>query len=52
LRKQLRMLVTVDKIRRAAEQFAEGRELHFQFGMDDLGVELSQQARAQQLRKA
>ena len=46
------MLVTVDKIRRAAEQFAEGRELHLQFGINDLGVELSQQPRAQQFRKA
>src|ERR1700722_10923121 len=42
LRKQLRMLVTIDKIRRAAEQLAESRELHPHFGMDDLGIELSQ----------
>ena len=51
LRKQLRMLVAVDEIRRAAEQFAEGRKLHHQFGMDDFGIEPPQQARAQQFRK-
>ena len=46
------MLMTVDKIRRAAEQLAEGRKLRHQFGMDDFRIEPPQQARAQQLRKA
>ena len=45
------MLMTVDEIRRAAEQFAEGRELHHQFGMDDFGIEPPQQAGAQQFRE-
>ena len=49
--KQLRMLVGVDKVRRAAEQFVESRKLHPQFRTDDLGIEPVEQARAQQFRK-
>ena len=45
------MLVAVDEIRRAAEQIAEGRKLHRQFGVDDFGIEPAHQAGAQQFRK-
>ena len=51
LRKQLRMLMAVDEIRRPAERFAEGGELHHQFGTDDFGIEPPQQAGAQQFWK-
>ena len=51
LREQLRMLMTIDKVGRAAEQILESRELRRQFGMDDFGVEPPQQARAQHLRQ-
>src|ERR1700744_1700646 len=43
--------MTVDKVRRAAEQFVEGRELYLQLGLDDFGVEPPQQAGTQELRK-
>src|SRR5438105_13458720 len=46
------MLVTVDKIRRAAEHFVERRELHQQFGADDFRIEPPQQACAQEFRKS
>ena len=52
LRKQLHVLMAVDKVRRAAEQLAERRELRSDLGVDDLGIEPPQQAGAQQFRQA
>ena len=36
-RKELRMLVAIDKVGAAAEQLDEGCELHRQFGLDEFG---------------
>ena len=43
-REELRMLVAVDEIGRAAEQLLEGRELGQKFVFDQAGIEPPQQA--------
>ena len=50
MRKQLRMLMTVDVVRRAAEHVGEGGDLH-DLGAQDFRIEPSQQAGAQQFRE-
>ena len=45
------MLVAIDEVGRAAEQFLERRQLHHQFGADDFRIEFAQQPGAQQFWK-
>jgi hypothetical protein len=51
LREKLRVLVTVDEIRRAAEQVVERVELRQHFGVDQFGIEPVHQPGAQQPRR-